>query len=74
MSEYLKIGEVVTATNTSAITIRRYETRGWLSPRRDWRGHRLFTAADVERLIGIRDGLIDPRSNDIPTAKAEIHG
>jgi DNA-binding transcriptional MerR regulator len=70
----IRIGHVAAAVGLSPITIRRYERRGWLKPRRDWRGHRLYDQTDIDLLIGIRDGLIDPRSNDAPTAKADFHG
>ena len=62
-SRKLTIGEVAAATGLSPITIRRYETRGWLKPRRDWRRHRLYTQADVDLLVKIRDGLVDPRND-----------
>lgn len=60
MTTMLKIGQVAAATRISSVTIRRYEARGWLKPRRDWRGHRLFTQDDVEFLLKIKRGEVDP--------------
>jgi len=61
-AEKLRIGEVAEATGTTARTIRYYEEIGLL-PGSDARGqgqHRLYTAADVERvreILRLRDLL-----------------
>jgi len=58
----IKIGEAAMMSSLSRDTIRRYEERGWVAPVRDWAGRRLFTIDQVERLMSISNGSIDPRN------------
>ena len=52
---YLRIGELARATDTSAETLRYYETEGLIpSPRRSESGYRLYTTEDERRVHFIR--------------------
>lgn len=52
---YLKIGELAEQTDTSAETLRYYETEGLIpEPRRSESGYRLYTQLDVDRVHFIR--------------------
>ncbi len=52
---YLQIGDVATETSLSIKTIRHYDEVGLVSPSaRSTGGFRLYTSADVDRLLAIR--------------------
>ncbi len=52
---YFKVGEVAARTGLSVRTLHHYEAQGLLVPSgRTAAGHRLYDAADVERLLRIR--------------------
>ncbi len=52
---YLKIGELASQTDTSAETLRYYESEGLLpEPRRSDSGYRLYTPLDVRRVQFVR--------------------
>ena len=62
MKEVLKkIAAAAKCVGLSRDTLRRYERYGWIRPRRDWAGARLYSDGQIVLLRRIRDGLIDPR-------------
>lgn len=46
----MHIGDLARVLGISRDTIKRLERKGLLAPKRDWAGHRRFTAADLERV------------------------
>lgn len=62
MKELVKIKRASQDAGLSSDTLRRYERHGWIRPQRDWTGARLYSAAQINLLIRIRRGEIDPRT------------
>jgi DNA-binding transcriptional MerR regulator len=46
----MRIGDVVKLTGLCANTLRRYEARGYVTPKRDWAGVRRYTSEDIEAI------------------------
>jgi DNA-binding transcriptional MerR regulator len=44
----MRIAEFAKAIGVSTATVRRWDSRGMIRPRRDWTGARRFTQADVK--------------------------
>ena len=54
------IVQVAEMVGISRDTIRDYERRGWVSPRRAWNGYRVFTKSDITKLAQIKNGVFHP--------------
>jgi len=61
-STFKKIAAAAKGAGLSRDTLRRYELAGWVRPRRDWTGARIYSAEQVDLLRSIRRGEVDPRT------------
>jgi hypothetical protein len=59
---FKKIALAARCAGLSRDTLRRYERAGWVRPRRDWTGARIYSAEQIHLLRSIQRGEVDPRT------------
>ena len=58
----MRIKQFAAVLGVSTDTIKRLERQGLLVPRRDWRGHRRYSAADVAQARQLLFPTVEARS------------